>query len=274
MVAENTLFLVAAGLYGSALVAALVAAADQRANYRLALGLLALALAVNTISLGLRWARIGHGPYVDLRETLASSVWGYHLALFVACLFIPRIRPVLAALLPVLMVMVLWTLVVPVYDSLLPVTYETIWLPTHVLLGKAFIGCVVVAAGLGLVVTLRRLGRARGFDLPAFEAMPSDAALDELAFRFMLAGFVFDSLMLVVGAIWAQDAWGRYWAWDPLETWSFLTWLALAFYLHLRVIRRPSPVVAATLVGVVFAFAFLTYFGVPFLSKAPHQGMI
>ena len=76
------------------------------------------------------------------------------------------------------------------------------------------------------------------------------------------------------GAIWAQDAWGRYWAWDPLETWAFLTWLLVALSLHLRVTIRMSPNAYAYLVFAVFVVAFLTFFGVPFISQTPHQGAV
>jgi len=80
--------------------------------------------------------------------------------------------------------------------------------------------------------------------------------------------------MLIVGAVWAQDAWGRYWAWDPLETWAFLTWLVLAFSLHLRFTVKTTPRTGAILILGVFAVAFLTFFGVPFISKAPHKGAV
>ena len=99
--------------------------------------------------------------------------------------------------------------------------------------------------------------------------LPRPEALEELAFRFMAIGFVFETLMLVSGAIWAQDAWGRYWAWDPLETWAFLTWLSLAAFLHARVAFRIGPRASALMILGVFALAFLTFFGVPFVSTAP-----
>jgi ABC-type transport system involved in cytochrome c biogenesis permease subunit len=107
-----------------------------------------------------------------------------------------------------------------------------------------------------------------------FSTMPSSSALDELSSRFMIVGFIFQTLMLIVGAIWAQDAWGRYWAWDPLETWSFVTWLSVIFYMHLRYIQSSVPVVNACLVLLTFALAYLTFFGVPFFSYAAHQGAI
>ena len=102
----------------------------------------------------------------------------------------------------------------------------------------------------------------------------SEAMLDELAYRFLAIAVVFESMMLLVGAVWAQDAWGRYWAWDPLETWAFLTWLVVIFILHLRLYKPVSPIVPTALIPLAFILAFLTFFGVPFLSLAPHKGMI
>ena len=107
-----------------------------------------------------------------------------------------------------------------------------------------------------------------------FLRLPADGRLDELAYRCMALGFIFETLMLIAGAIWAQDAWGRYWAWDPLETWAFVTWLTLAFALHARATSRLSPRAASWLVIAVFVIAFLTFFGVPFVSTSPHKGAV
>jgi ABC-type transport system involved in cytochrome c biogenesis permease subunit len=90
----------------------------------------------------------------------------------------------------------------------------------------------------------------------------------------MLAALVFHSLMLIAGAVWAQDAWGRFWAWDPLETWAFVTWLALAAAVHARLTWRIGPRSGALLIAAVFVIAFLTFFGVPFVSLAPHKGAV
>ena len=80
--------------------------------------------------------------------------------------------------------------------------------------------------------------------------------------------------MLIVGAVWAQDAWGRYWGWDPLESWAFATWVALAALLHARATLRPSPALHGAWLAGVFVIAFLTFFGVPFISTAPHKGAL
>ncbi len=274
---ETIWLFVATGLYFASAVSAAFETWKRRSGYVLALTVLGLALAANSMFIMLRWGRLGHGPYVDLRETLASGLWGYYLAIFLACLFIKRIRAVLTPMLFLLSVMVVWILILPQDDSLLPVTYDTYWLLIHVAFGKVFIGCLVVALGLSLSVLSRRVADARGVPENSrlrFVSMPSSESLDELAFRFVFAGFVSETMMLIAGAIWAQNAWGRYWDWDPLEVWSFLTWISAAIFLHIRITRRPAPTTAAVLITAIFSLAFLTFFGVPFLSEAAHQGMV
>lgn len=256
-------------LYGFAAVLAIFAAFQANRSYRAALAVVTLALLCHGAAILLRWDRLGHGPYVDLFEILSSNIWSLHLAVLVAALLLPPVRASLAVSLPLLQVLVLWLLVVPVNDGVAPVTYDTVWLMVHVWLGKVFLGCFVVAVGISLVILARGLGNAK-----AFRAMPDSRALDELVYRLVLIAFLFESLMLVAGAIWAQDAWGRYWAWDPLETWAFVTWLGVIAYLHLRFLRCPAPVVGALLVLGIFVIAFSTFFGMPFISTAPHKGAI
>jgi ABC-type transport system involved in cytochrome c biogenesis permease subunit len=155
-------------------------------------------------------------------------------------------------------------------DTRLPVNYETPLLWIHVLLGKVFLGCALAALGLAGVVLIRR--RAAG--AARFANLPNDKVLDDHAWRLMLVALVFESLMLIAGAVWAQDAWGRYWDWDPLEIWAFLTWLLLVSAVHARRTWNLGPAVGAWMIVTVFAVAFLTFFGVPFLSLAPHKGAV
>src|SRR3569832_1576629 len=107
-----------------------------------------------------------------------------------------------------------------------------------------------------------------------FRLLPADAVVDHIAWRFMLMAFIFHSAMLIAGAVWAQDAWGRYWSWDALETSSFLTWLALGGAIHARLTYRLPMRAGAIFIIVVFVLAFLTYFGTPFYSEAAHKGVI
>jgi cytochrome c-type biogenesis protein CcsB len=234
------------------------------------LALIALGLALHTVSIALRWERLGHGPFITMFEILSSNVWSMMLAFAIAYWRLPAIRPSAAVLMPVLFVVMGWLLMTNPGEGHLPPTYHTLWLYVHIGFGKVFFGAVLVATGVSGVI----LSRRTAFGANRFERLPADDRLSELAFRCMAIGFVFETLMLIAGAIWAQDAWGRYWAWDPLETWAFLTWLVLAFSLHARFTLKLSPRAGAVLVVAVFTVAFLTFFGVPFISTAAHKGAV
>ena len=267
MFADSAWLPISLGLYMVAALAAIVSAV-RSGTFQMAIMLLSVALLTHSVAIFQRWIRLDHGPYVDLFEILSSNIWSLHLAVLIGCLAVPRIKASLVAVLPMLQVLVVWLLAVPEHDTMAPVTYGTIWLPIHVTLGKIFLGCAVLAVGLSLVVLVRHSG------LGAFRTLPGNRALDELAYRFILIAFIFETLMLVAGAIWAQDAWGRYWAWDPLETWAFVTWLAVVAYLHFRTMRWSVPALNAVFVLGIFVVAFSTFFGMPFVSTAPHKGAI
>ncbi|MBI4936942.1 MAG: cytochrome c biogenesis protein CcsA [Nitrosomonadales bacterium] len=234
------------------------------------LALLVLGLLLHTASIALRWERLGHGPYITMFEILLSNIWSLLAIYLLAYWRIPAIRPTAAVVMPILFVMMGWLLVTSPHEGHLPATYHTVWLFVHIGFGKVFLGCALVAVGISGVILLR--GRRHAGN--RFASLPDDSRLDELSFRFMAIALIFETLMLIAGAIWAQDAWGRYWAWDPLETWSFLTWLSLAFALHARVAYKVSPRTGAVMVMAVFVLAFLTFFGVPFVSTAPHKGAV
>jgi len=171
--------------------------------------------------------------------------------------------------LPVLLLLSVWLLFTPANDSHLPATHDTPWLWAHVLMGKVFLGMVLLAVGqAGVVLLQTRRPISAAFQYTSAEV------LDVQIWQWMILALIFHSLMLISGAVWAQDAWGRYWAWDPLETSAFLTWLALATALHIRRAWRVTPAVGAVMVLGIFILAFLTFFGIPFLSQAPHQGAI
>jgi ABC-type transport system involved in cytochrome c biogenesis permease subunit len=232
--------------------------------------LLGVALALLTAGIAARWQRIGHGPFLSMYEVLASSLWSLGLVFVVACRRVPGLWRTAAFVLPVLVVMGAWMLASSPADTHAPATYETPVLWFHVVLGKLFLGCAFVAVGIAGVLLARRVPRAHA----RLAALPRDAVLDALMWRFMLAALVFESAMLVAGAVWAQDAWGRWWAWDPLEVWALLTWLLLAGAVHARLAWRIAPRTGALLVLAVFAVAFFTFFGIPFVSVAPHKGAV
>jgi ABC-type transport system involved in cytochrome c biogenesis permease subunit len=224
---------------------------------------LALALALHTLALVARWRALGHGPFTTMHEILSSNLWSLTLVLALAAALVREVRSALATAAPLWLLLAAWLVMSDPRAGHFPPTYDTPLLYLHTVVGKLFLGLLLVAAALGVLPWLQRN--------PAPERA---ARLDELAHRFAAFAFVFDTLMLIVGAVWAQDAWGRYWAWDPLETWAFATWLALAAVLHARATFRPAPRWHGAMLIAVFVLAFLTFFGVPFISTAPHKGAV
>ncbi|MBF0427479.1 MAG: cytochrome c biogenesis protein CcsA, partial [Magnetococcales bacterium] len=198
---------------------------------------------------------------------ISSNLWSLTLVYCVVYGRIPVLRPLAAVILPVLFILMGWLLVVNPFDSEYPPTYNTVWLYVHIGFGKVFMGAALVAAALGVVVLFRAIR-------PWFTSLPADDILDELGYRFLAISFVFDTLMIVAGAIWAQDAWGRYWNWDILEVWSLINWLLVTLALHLRPTFHISPRASAVIGILVFIVAFVNFFGVPFISRTTHQGII
>jgi cytochrome c-type biogenesis protein CcsB len=242
----------------------------KRRPERTTLGLMLLGLTLHTVAIAARWQRLEHGPFVTMFEILSSNVWSLMLAFSMAYWRLPAIRPAAAVVMPILFTMMGWLMTTSPGEGHLPPTYHTVWLFIHIGFGKVFLGAVLVAVGLSGVV----LARQTGFGMNRFQRLPADDRLSELSYRCMAIGFVFETLMLIAGAIWAQDAWGRYWDWDPLETWAFITWIIVGISLHARLTFKLSPRLGAWLVIGVFVSAFLTFFGVPFISQTPHQGAV
>jgi ABC-type transport system involved in cytochrome c biogenesis permease subunit len=268
------LAVIALGMAGTLATFALASVGERslrtaRANHAAA-WLLGAALVLLSAGIAARWLRIGHGPFLSMYEVLASSLWSLGLVYIVACGRYPVLWRMATFVLPVLVVMGAWMLSTSAADTHAPATYETPVLWFHVVLGKLFLGCAFVAVGIAGVLLARGAARLR----TRLAALPGDGMLDALMWRFMLAALVFESAMLVAGAVWAQDAWGRYWAWDPLEIWALLTWIVLAGAVHARLAWRVTPRGGAMLVLAVFAIAFFTFFGIPFVSIAPHKGAV
>ena len=232
--------------------------------------LMSAGLLIHTLSIALRWERLGHGPFNTMFEILSSNIWSLMLFFILVYWRIPKIRAIASIVMPVLFIMLAWIIMTPAHDSYLPATYNTIWLYVHISFGKVFMGSLLIAAALSFVILFRWAELWEDF----LSILPNSNALEELAYRFILLGLVFDSLMLLAGAIWAQEAWGRYWAWDQLENWSFASWLLLVFVVHLKITFKLPQAVAATLAIVIFIISFLTFFGLPFLSQVPHKGVV
>jgi len=101
--------------------------------------------------------------------------------------------------------------------------------------------------------------------------LPPLEMLDDMMFRYVVFGFITDAVMIATGAIWAKDLWGNYWSWDPVETWSLVSWLLYGLVIHLRVSLGWKGSKLAWLAIVAIIGVLVSFWGVNFIvEKSAH----
>jgi cytochrome c-type biogenesis protein CcsB len=96
-------------------------------------------------------------------------------------------------------------------------------------------------------------------------------SLDNWSYRIIGLGFPFLTIGIIAGGVWANEAWGSYWSWDPKETWALITWIVFATYLHARITKGWEGKKTAILGGLGFFVIWICYLGVNFLGKGLHS---
>jgi len=224
---------------------------------------LAAGVVVQTAYLILRWVAAGRAPLSNMFESLVLFVWALvvvHLALQLR-----RKIPVLAA--GTALIAVLTLAYASTFESkiqpLMPALRSN-WLTVHVF--TCFLGYGAVA--IAMLSSLAYLFAARGGKPARAEIL---GALEAATDKTISFGFLFLTVGIISGAVWANSAWGTYWSWDPKETWSLITWFTYAVYLHCRFMRGWRGRRAAWISVIGFASVVFTYIGVNFLLSGLHS---
>jgi len=185
-------------------------------------------LAEHRVPWGNMYEFIGAFTCMAVLVLLAASIWyrAYYMGLFV--------------LLPVVLALGIdLTWIYTPAGSLVP-ALQSYWIAIHVTamivaIGLFIFGAVVTTLYLLTERSQRRLAAGQSsWSAGIWEHLPVPAILDRLSYRAVLFGFPVWTFGVMAGAIWADHAWGRYWGWDPKETWSFITWVVYAMFLHAR----------------------------------------
>ena len=204
-------------------------------------------------SLVFRAIATGHGPFANMYEfsmafafgILAASMWferRYHQRILALIAF------------PVALAMMLYASTIPAdIEPLVPALQNNLLLTVHVAVAIVAYGSFAIAFAAALLYLIQPEGGRWG--------LPKPQILDEIGYRAVVVGFPFLTLTIILGAIWADTAWGTYWSWDPKETASLVTWLIYGAYLHARVMRGWRGNRAAWLLVLGFAATLFTYFG-------------
>ncbi|MFH9003555.1 c-type cytochrome biogenesis protein CcsB [Streptomyces afghaniensis] len=247
---------------------------------RIAISLTVLAFLVELGGVVARAASVERAPWGNMYEfniTFSTVAVGVYLGLLalkknVRWLGLFLITSVLLDL--GLAVTVLYT----ASDQLVPALHSY-WLYIHVSTA-IFCGAVFYVGAVATILYLfkdsyeNKLasgGTPGTFATSVLERLPSSASLDKFSYRVNAAVFPLWTFTIIAGAIWAGDAWGRYWGWDPKETWSFITWVAYACYLHARATAGWKGRKAAYLALIAFGCWLFNYYGVNIFVSGKHS---
>ena len=256
-----------------------------------ATGMAYVALFSTTMVLISRAAESGHAPFSNLFESMVLFVWAMTIG-YLAMEYRYKMRVMGAFVMGIAFLAILSASLLPyrfksvaplnpalqnkwhfMVDALTPIgmqKYAIGWLDFHVF--STFIGyaAFAIAFGLSIMYIIKEVCEEKGRSNVLVDRFPSAEMLDEISYRGIAWGFPFLGVGIVSGAIWANAAWGTYWSWDPKETWSLITWLIYAAYLHARVTRGWRGRKAAYISIVGFLAVVFLYWGVSFILPGLH----
>lgn len=231
---------------------------------------------IQTMGILLRWIEshkmgIGHAPLSNLYESLVFFSWTTILV-YLVIEYRLKNRVIGAFSTPFASLTMAYASFSPrVEDAIQPLipALKSNWLIAHVV--TCFIGYAsfTVACGVGIMYLLRNSDKFKNSSLIA--TFPDKKLLEDLNYQTIIFGFLWLSIGIITGAVWANEAWGTYWSWDPKETWSLITWFIYATALHVRFAKGwgGSKIAYFSIVG--FISVLFTYFGVNFLLSGLHS---
>jgi cytochrome c-type biogenesis protein CcsB len=257
--AENALFtIVMIGYFIAMILYFVFIGVRKEAVAKAAIGIQAAALVLHTAALVIRGIGAGRWPMTNQYEFATSFAWALSL---VSLFFIHRYKfPVLGAFAaPVIFLIIGYAAMQSREVRELMPALRSNWLAFHVSTAIIAYGSFGVSFVLSLIFLMRgRMKENSYWD----QHIPNAEKLDMISYRSVALGMLFLSFTILTGAIWAERAWGSYWSWDPKETWSLVTWIIYAIYLHLRIRRGWKGKAAAIFAAVGFICVIFTYIGV------------
>lgn len=226
---------------------------------------IAAGFGVHTAAIAARYAATGHLPWSGDYEQGLMGGWFIVLSTLYVGYGKRRLHLLAVGTVPAaLLIMGYGAMRNPVLTPM-AASLKTVWLYIHVYFAWLAYGAYTLAMGAGVVYLLKRRDRSSPAPNPVYVKLPDLERLEDLMFRYMVFGFITDAIMIAAGAIWAKDLWGSYWSWDPVETWSLVSWLIYGLAIHLRVTLGWRGPKLAWLVIVALTTVIITFFGVNFV---------
>ena len=259
----NTLFFVVLGLYFIAMLLQFAAAFSKKdALKKAALAVFCGAFALHSLFLVLRGVHAGRLPLANQFEFSNAFAWGIALLL----LIIRRkmhAEWLTTAAMPAAFLVLSYAALQPMEITELMPALKSVWFGFHIGSAVFSYSAFILAGCAGLrFLLLRRKSR------------PDDegglAQMDYLIYRLVGFGFLMLTVVILSGAIWAEQAWSSFWSWDPKETWALITWIIYAVYLHLRLRQKKEAPFLAWYVVISVPAVLFTFVGVNTLLHGLH----
>jgi len=225
---------------------------------------------IHTLCIIIRYFEAGHTPLTSMHETVSFFAWSMTWG-FLSFRWRYEVKNFGAFVSPVITGLMVIAALSPSEIRELQPALQSNWLPVHASIAIMANGFLALSFCGGLMyLRQEREIKYKHFGF-FYSRLPSLEALDNLNYHSVVIGFCLMTLGIITGSIWAKQAWGAYWQWDPKETWSLITWLIYAALLHQRLTvgwrRRRAAIMA--IIG--FAAAMFTLWGVSYLLEGVHS---
>jgi len=230
--------------------------------------------------LGLRWIISGYFPLSNLYESLLFLDWCLLFILIIAEAK-TRTKLVGAVILPITFLIISFaSLILPTQMQeaapLVP-ALQSNWLMMHVSMMMLSYATLILGSLLSILfLVIQKLATTKNEILLVKKNIAQSKVqllenIDTWSYRTIGLGFPFLTIGIIAGAVWANEAWGSYWSWDPKETWALITWLIFAAYIHARLTKGWVGEKAALLGSIGFVIVWICYLGVNFLGQGLHS---
>jgi cytochrome c-type biogenesis protein CcsB len=247
---------------------------------RIAVGATVAGLAIQLVSLTLRGLATHRVPWGNMYEFASVVGAAAVIAYLVVLVRLPQVRYLgMFLLFPIVVLLFLAGTVLYAPAAPLVPALRSYWIAIHVTTISIGTGIFLVSFVATVLYLVRRrwevaveAGRTpTRFPVTLGARLPTTDVLDRMAYRTVAFGFPVYTFGIIAGAIWAEAAWGRYWGWDPKETWAFITWVVYAAYLHARATAGWRGTAAARVNMLAFATMIFNFFIINMVVSGLHS---
>ncbi|MFN8526073.1 MAG: cytochrome c biogenesis protein CcsA [Chloroflexota bacterium] len=236
-----------------------------------AAGVLGATAMVHALALWMRWVQTGHGPYLGRYEAFSSHALAIAIVFLILRWRLRMPREGIALVAPASFLMLGLGILAPAEMTYPSPAMNSLWLRIHVIMAKLALATTVAAVAAAALLLVRASRARRDFDAADWKGL---AEIDLLSCRCVAYVLFLMSVVILSGSLWAQAAWGSYWSWDPVETWSLAFWSGCGAAIHARGSRGWTGTRWARLVLALGVLGIGTFVGYGHFGVSLHAAYI